>query len=69
MRRRVPTRTKSRPSWKFAHANLLVADPLQHDSTLKKPVTIQSKVIFEMWNDNEKPKPKSGKRELGKDRW
>jgi len=69
MRRRVPTRTKSKPSWKFANGNLLVVDPLQHDSTLKKPVTIQSKEIFEMWNDNDEPKQKSGKRELGKNKW
>ena len=41
--------------------------PLQHNSTLKK--TIQSKVFFESWNDNENPKKKSEKRELGKDKW
>jgi len=49
------------------HRNLLFYGPLQHDSTLKK--TFQSKVFFEMWNDNEKSKQKSEKRELGKDRW
>ena len=26
-------------------------------------------MFFEKWNDNEKPKKKSEKRELGKDRW
>jgi len=64
-RRRVPTRTKSKPPWKFAHGNLLVVDPLER--TLEK--TIQARVFFEMWNDNEKPKQKSETKELGKDRW
>ena len=47
--------------------NLLVICPLQHDGTLKK--NFQSKEFFEKWNDNDKPKKKSEKRELGKDKW
>ena len=50
-------------SWKFA----CYLYPLQHDSTLKK--TFHSTVFFEIWNGNEKPKKKSQKRELGKDKW
>jgi len=40
---------------------------LQHDSTLKK--NFHSNVFFEKWNDTEKPKKKSEKRELAKDKW
>ena len=47
--------------------NLLVVYSPQHDSTLKK--TFQSNVFCEKWNGNEKPKQKSQKRELGKDKW
>jgi len=48
--------------WEF-----LVICPLQHDSILKK--TFQSKEFFQKWNDIEKPKPKSEKRELAKNKW
>jgi len=40
-------------SWKF----VCCLYPLQHDSTLKR--TFHSKVFFEKWNGNEKPKKKS----------
>ena len=50
-------------SWKF----VCYLYPLQHDSTLKKK--FHSKVFFEKWNDTEKPKKKSEKRELAKDKW
>ena len=40
---------------------------LQHDSTLKRKT--HSKVFFEKWNDTEKPKKKSEKRELAKNKW
>jgi len=50
-------------SWKFVYYSY----PLQHDSTLKQ--TFHSKVFFEKWNGNEKPKKITQKRELGKDKW
>ena len=50
-------------SWKF----VCYSYPLQHDSTLKQ--TFHSKVFFEKWNGNEKPKKITQKRELGKDKW
>jgi len=40
---------------------------LQHDSTLNKK--FHSNVFFEKWNDTEKTKKKSEKRELAKDKW
>ena len=45
-------------SWKF----VCYLYPLQHDSTLKQ--TFDSKVFFEKWNGNEKPKKK-----LRKENW
>ena len=52
-------------SWKFG-CHLY---PLHHDrdSTLKK--TFRSKVFFEKWNDTEKPKKKTEKRDSAKDKW
>ena len=50
-------------SWKF----VCYSYPLQHDSTLKQ--TFHSKVFFEKWNGNEKPKKISQTRQLGKDKW
>ena len=47
--------------------DLLVVYPFQHDSTFDK--TFASKVFFEKWNDKEKSKNKSEKRELGKHKW
>jgi len=40
---------------------------IARNGTLKQ--TFHSKVFFEKWNGNQKPKKKSQKRELGKDEW
>jgi len=49
--------------WKF----VCYLYSLQYDSALME--TFHSKVFFEKWNGNEKPKKKSQKRDLGKDKW
>ena len=47
--------------WSF-RGNLVIVHTLQHDITSKK--FSQSKVFFEKWNDNEKPK-----KNLSKESW
>jgi len=56
-------RSKTSIYWKFGCLLYF----LQHDSTLKK--TFHSHAFFEKWNDTEKPKKKSEKRELAQDKW
>jgi len=52
-------------SWKF----VCYLYPVQHDSTSKQ--SFHSKMFFEKWNGNEKPKKITQKREprLGNDKW
>ena len=47
--------------------SLAQIEKIARNGTLKQ--TFHAKVFFEKWNGNQKPKNKSQKRELGKDKW